>query len=376
MIGVLVGAAYRYWRDVFRGVHRYCNAHGPFRLFAPLAFGYAAPQHIPDLDALVTRADTSELALLCQQQRDAGVKVVDVTGNVRAECSFPQVHVDDHAVGRFAAQHLLEQGFQKATCVTFAGREMLKDRVGGFMETMRQGGASLLEPQPFGTQESWHVFTGWLGSLPSNIGLFVPSDALATSVMQELRYAGRSVPQQVAVIGAGNDDVVDESVAPPLTSVDVGGERVGYKAAELAANLLQGAPAPDKPISLTPLRVVERRSTDRLAFGNANLVRALRFLRSHACDPIGVPDVLKAVPISRRWLETMFRETLGTTPNREIQRVRVNRAKHLLLETDLSLEHIRQLCGYHHVRNFGDAFKAATGMPPGTYRAAAATGMA
>jgi LacI family transcriptional regulator len=234
---------------------------------------------------------------------------------------------------------------------------------------MRRDGAKVIPPRPFADRRTWGAFCEWLGSLPAGTGVFTGIDLIASHVMPILHMNGCNVPDEIAVISAGDDEVICETLHPSLSSIKLGGERVGFRAAEIMAGMMRGAPAPAEPVRLPPLHVAERRSTDCLFFDDPVLTQAVRFLRAHACDPIDVSDVLREVPVSRRWLEKHFREELGTTPHREIQRMRLHRAKRLLLRTDLTMEAIRQECGYQTVQHFGAAFKTCTGLPPAAYRA-------
>src|SRR5205807_2305911 len=101
-----------------------------------------------------------------------------------------------------------------------------------------------------------------------------------------------------------------------------------------------------------------------------------RFIREHACDPCSVSDVLRQVPVGRRWLERQFKRKLGRNPHDEIMRVRVDAAKRLLLQPELTLPDIAEKCGFAVVQNFGRAFLGATGVTPGAYRRTARQGAA
>src|SRR2546430_15244217 len=97
-----------------------------------------------------------------------------------------------------------------------------------------------------------------------------------------------------------------------------------------------------KPPHTPPLGIATRQSTDVLAIEDRNVARAVHFIRQHACDGIKVTDVLKAVPHSRTLLEGRFKKLLGRTPHEEILRVRINRVKQLLIETDMALDQIAE----------------------------------
>ena len=144
------------------------------------------------------------------------------------------------------------------------------------------------------------------------------------------------MPEQVAVIGADNDEPICQISFPPLSSVIINDDQRGYQAAAVLDRLMRGEPPPAEPIYIEPAGVVGRASTDILAIDDDAVVRALRFVRDHACDGIGVDDVVRQVPLSRSVLERKFRKAVRRSINNEIVRVRLNRAVQLLCETGWS----------------------------------------
>src|SRR5581483_3121436 len=143
------------------------------------------------------------------------------------------------------------------------------------------------------------------------------------------READIAVPEHVAIIGVNNDDLLCESAWPPLSSVEADFSRVGYAAARILDRLLTGESlAPEERVVLVPpLGVVKRQSTSTLAISDPNLAAAVRYVREHACDPCTVGDVLREVPVGRRWLERQFTVQLGRSPHDEIARVRIETAQ-------------------------------------------------
>jgi len=120
---------------------------------------------------------------------------------------------------------------------------------------------------------------------------------------------------------------------------------------------------------ISPLGVATRQSSDVLAIEDRHIAQAVRYIREHACQPINIEAVLKVVPLSRRLFETRFKKLLGHTPHEEIIRVRMNRIKELLTQTDLSLAQIAERTGFEHLEYLSAAFKKKVGLPPNRYRA-------
>jgi LacI family transcriptional regulator len=201
-------------------------------------------------------------------------------------------------------------------------------------------------------------------------------DSAAHDLAAACLKAGIGVPDHVAIMGVNNDDLLCDSAWPPLSSVDCDYSRVGYIAAGMLDRLLKDEKLPkaEREVRLAPLGVVRRQSTDLLAVDEPEVADAVRYIREHACDPCSVGDVLRHVPVGRRWLERQFMKKLGRNPHDEIMRVRIETAKRLLLQPELTLPDIAERCGFAANQNLGRAFRDATGVTPGVYRRAAIRG--
>ena len=101
---------------------------------------------------------------------------------------------------------------------------------------------------------------------------------------------------------------------------------------------------------------------------DAQIAKALQYIRRHATANIRVADILTVVTLSRRTLEKRFKQWLGHTPHEEIQRVRMNRIMDLLAETELSVHEIASRAGFEHNEYMAAAFKRETGVTPTEYR--------
>jgi LacI family transcriptional regulator len=194
------------------------------------------------------------------------------------------------------------------------------------------------------------------------------NDFRGTQALDACRRAGIAVPEEVAVVGVDNEELVCTLANPPLSSVVPNARSIGYEAAALLDRLMRGEPEPTTPLFIPPVEVITRLSTDVNAIADPEVATAMRFIREHACEGIAVADVLSQVPVSRSVLQRRFRGLLGRSIHGEIAGVRLQRAKQLLIETDLPLAAIAQRTGFSHVEYLCAAFRQATGLPPGTYR--------
>ena len=223
-------------------------------------------------------------------------------------------------------------------------------------------------------EEAW--MARWLQGLPHPVGLLVANDARALLVLEACRTAGLRVPDDVAVLGVDNDDLVCRLTSPTLSSIDHGARRIGQQAAALLDRLMDGEPAPVEPVRVQPEGVVERQSTDTLAVADPALARAVLLVRRRAFEGIGVGDILKDVPMSRRHLELEFKRLLGRTPHEEMQRIRMTRAAQLLETTDLAMPEIAAHCGVSYASQLTVQFRRFSGLTPTAYRKARRAGSA
>ncbi len=204
--------------------------------------------------------------------------------------------------------------------------------------------------------------------LPRPVGIMACYDIKAQQVLDVCRELDLAVPEQVAVIGADNDELLCNLSDPPLSSVVPNSQRAGYEAAGFLDRMMSGQKVKSDAVLVRPLGIETRQSTDTLAIEDAEIAAAVRFIRRHADTGINVGDVLKEVPLSRRVLESRFRKILGRTPHEEIVRQRIGRIQQLLSETELSLREIADRTGFEHAEYLSVAFKQATGQTPSEFR--------
>jgi LacI family transcriptional regulator len=155
---------------------------------------------------------------------------------------------------------------------------------------------------------------------------------------------------------------------PPLTSVELDCERIGYEAAVLLDRMMAGRPAPRRLEQIKPRGVVPRESTDVLAVDDEDVVRAIRYIRQNACRGIQVGDVFSHVGASRTWLEAKLRGILRRTIHQEIQRVQIDRSRELLRESSMPIKQVAHEAGFSTVQYMTRVFGVITGETPARYR--------
>lgn len=292
----------------------------------------------------------------------------------------PRVLYDNAQIGRLGAGHFLERGFKEIALLNGGNYWMEKERIPSFRQTVEAGGGRFHEleyykcfsrssPRPLRDQltaHRWLVQT--LRHLPKPIGVAVASDNVALRVMRACDEAGVNMPEEVAVLGCHNDPLICDYAPVPLSSIDDDLERVGYEGAKLLDHLMDGQPAPREPILISPKGVVTRMSTNILAVTDVNVARGMRFIWDHYRENIGAPEVAAAAGLSQSAVDRAFVKHLGRSPAQEILTVRIERAKKLLLETQLKAHEIAVQSGFTDIVHFSKAFHRVTGSRPSHFR--------
>jgi LacI family transcriptional regulator len=369
-----------YGRGLLRGIGRYAMTHGQWSLFVEeRSMTDEVPRWLRHWrgDGVIFRSMTRGMV---DAIRRTGVPAVDTCSYITNH-GFPLVYLDeDHAVG-LAVTHFLEREFVHFGFCALEEVRWVEWRREAYLRRLAALGITAHDFTAVGagSDSGWNqqrrCMAAWVASLPKPIAILAANDVCGMRLIDACRVAGAAIPEQVAVLGVDNDDVLCQLTSPPLSSIDPGAERIGYEAAALLDRLMNGEAAPQEPCWLPAREVIARQSTDVLAIDDEDLARALHFIRQYACQGIGVEDVLDRVPISRATLERKFAAVLGRTPRGEIVRVRLDRVRHLLRETTYPVERIAELTGFKNPAHLCVVFKRETGRTPGAYRHEAAVAL-
>jgi LacI family transcriptional regulator len=358
------------------GVARYLQEHEPWAVYLK---PYGVEKSLPSWlnhwqgDGIIAAVKHEDIGVVTRR----GIPVVDIMGALRQE-GVPLVHTNDRSVGRLGAEHLMERGFRHFAFCVYRGEFWSEDRLEGFRAALSRHRLecrvyNLNLPGPgSGGPESWEQqqrdLAAWLGALPRPVGVMCTNDLSGQQLLEACQRLRINVPEEVAVVGADNDEPICRIASPPLSSVIINDHQRGYEAAALLDRMMRGQAPPKDPIYVEPAGVMARASTDVMAIDDAAVVRALRFLRDKACEDIGVDDVVREVPVSRSVLERRFRKIVGRSINNEIVRLRINRAIELLTDTELELKVIARRAGFGTQSYMSAVFQQKLGKTPGSYR--------
>jgi LacI family transcriptional regulator len=374
-IGLVLSYSLGYCRGILRGVRSYAERK-PDWVFAPVdPEGTELERLLAWKPAgIIAHIFSRELAQSLAAFRKPLVNVSSIVSDL----PYPCVGIDDAMIGRLAATHLLERGFRR---FGFAGQPAhfySNQREAGFRAAIESAGFKVASYHERGRSfcprgRLWTFDAAvrhWLAALEKPVGVFAPSDSWGLQLTEMCRQQGLRIPEDVALVGVDNDDLLCELARPSLSSIAVPAELIGFEAAAVLDRLMSG-PRPKPPLLpllLPPLGVITRRSSDILAIADEDLAASVQYIREHAHRPIQVKDVLDVVLVSRRSLERRFRTTLGRSVSQEICCAHMERARNLLSRTEMSMSEVAHNSGFSAGKQLSIVFRREMGLTPSMYR--------
>jgi LacI family transcriptional regulator len=314
----------------------------------------------PELTALVRKIDKP---------------VVDLQWQVKS-LDLPRVLSDNVTAGQMAARHLLERGFKQFVFAApdVRGHFASRERLDGFRATLASHGHrvkvldgrnAVKASQASSIYQCADWLAGRLRTMPKPFAVFCTNDDFAVDILDACSMANILVPEEAAVVGCDNDELICPLASVPLTSVDLNLEEVAYQGARLLDQLMDGRKAPRRPVRVPCRGVVTRRSSDILAVEHLGVAKALRFILDHHTNPlIGVADAAAAAGMSRRGLGLVFHRLVGRHVSEEIARVRMERAMAMLATGEHNATDVAAVCGYSGLKHLARALVRATGHGP------------
>jgi LacI family transcriptional regulator len=378
-VALLIETARGFGRDFLLGVARYARLHGPWSFhITPGDFKQAVPKmkqwggtgiiaRIPDerIAHAVLEANLPTVTVgLTDEQLSAGNPL----------SKLPEVSPIESEVVRLVIEHLMGRGFRRFAFVGLEDRSWSNRREAAYIEQLEKVGITphIYRSPKRATDRVWekeqNIVADWIAKLPMPIGLFACNDDRGREVLEACSLAGLSVPEDVAIVGVDNDEVFCELSNPPLSSLALNAETAGYRAAALLDEMMHGRGQKPARIVVEALGVVTRRSSEIVAVEDEDIATALKFIYREQGRGISVDDVVEHAALSRRNLETRFRETIGRTILEEIQLVRLERAKRLLVETTYPVAKVAELAGFGSAGYFIQFFQKRVGKTPRKYR--------
>ena len=365
-VAVLIETSSAYGRGLIRGIAEYVQSQtawslrleetGPVRTVPAWMRRWHG-------QGIIARLETPSIArsLLAK-----GVPLVNVSG-CASPTGVPHVDLDNGGVCRMAVDHLVQRGFRHFAYSGNPRFQWSRWRREHFTREV----AAVTGASPFECENSTgddRRLDAWLKALPKPVAILACNDQRGCAVLQACQRIGLAVPQEVAVLGVDNDEILCTLARPPLSSVVPDPRGIGYMAAQTLHELLQGHGTNTMERWVQPLTVCSRQSTDATAVNNWHVSQSLRIIQGQAVRDLHVDDVAAQVQTSRRYLEERFRAMLGCSIHDEIFRVRMASAQRLLSTTDLPLKDVAARSGFRRADYLSTVFREKLGVSPREYR--------
>ncbi len=361
-------------RGFLRGIAQYAHLHGPWKFVStPPVYRVTQkdpPEPLKNVDGRITYVLDHRQARHFKEQsiptiaipvRDVFKDLISIVG-------------DWQTTGALGASHFRERGFRHFAFCGYRDFIWSRRRCQAFCKALKAHGFKphLYEGPANNPNVPWEQerpqLTQWLLQLPKPVGIMACNDDRGENVIQACRLGDLQVPEDVAILGVDNDDLLCDLADVPLSSIALNFEKAGYDAAALLDKHMHGFRPRQRKITLHPRRVITRRSTDILAVNDPAVAQALRLIHRHDGPPLTVTVITQAIPLSPRSLQLRFKKILGHSMQDEIIRVRIERAAQLLEQTNRPVSQIAYLLGYSEPSDFNRCFRRVKQVTPRAYR--------
>ena len=370
---ILLESTYPTHTQILRGILRFTQLHAPWTL--DVRTGRAGEPTSFDagkwkVDGIIANRLPPELSALIRRHRTPTIVMNDIGREVRP---IARILCDNAAIARLAAETLAGKGFEN---FAFVGERsgihwsVARERV--FADEIARRGfpCRVYQADEDGGAEDGRRLQDWLRALPRPTALFAAYDIRARQVLDACHAAGLAVPDDIAILGVDDDEVICETATPALSSIPLSMADAGFRAAELLDRVMSTGRRPRgaADIIFTGTHVVARRSTARDAVADALVRRCRALMEANIGRPFNVADLVASLGVSRRTLETRFRAATWRSLNAEITDLRIRRAKTMLAKSSMPQAAIATACGFCDASHLNVIFRRHCGAPPSAFR--------
>ena len=290
---------------------------------------------------------------------------------------IPRVVTDNRAIGQMAAEHFRDHGYREVFILGPGNIPMYRERLDALKEFLEADGGTVTVLQTSETMQP--AVIDELRSIAKergrrleelSLGFFAYHDNMASEMISLCLRNDLRVPENIAVLGVDNDDLINAGLTVGLSSIDSDQEGLGTHAANLLRDLLEHPrrKSSAEVVRHPPKEVITRRSTDCYAVRNPLVSEALHWIQNNFHTGIQAVDVAEAMGVTQQGLQKAFSSNYIRSPGQEIRYQRIQTVAHLLSCTNARLEEIAENCGFYSVDTLINSFRTTYGTTPGKYR--------
>ena len=365
-----------YSRSLLRGMVRYSKEHEPWVFFR-------MPEYYRELygddgvvnwakkwkaDAIIAQLENINLKklnelmvpIIIQNYRERAKQICNITG-------------DYLKTGIMAADFLLSRGFSNFAYYGYKDMIWSRERAEGFKNRVEEAGfqVSVMNIRNL-KNEQWSfdaaAVSNWLLSLPKPVALFACDDNFALQITEICKIYNISVPDEVAVLGVDNDELICNISDPPLSSIVLDVEHGGYQAACALHQLMNRKIEQSFDIVIPPLRIESRKSTEKYAVTDKYILQIIDYVKKNYTRRISISHIMQFIPLSRRILEKKFKKEMRISIYQFILNYKIEQFSQSIVNTDRPLIELAMSCGFEDYKNVARVFQKYKGMTPMQYR--------
>lgn len=274
--------------------------------------------------------------------------------------------------GRLAADFFISRGSVNFAFYGMKDTVWSRERRQGYGERLKEKNFMVHEHfEPVRNSDTWDYnldkLGKWLLSLPKPISIFACDDQFALQISETCKMVNLSIPDEIAILGVDNDELLCNISTPALSSIVLDEERGGYAAVEMLYNMISNRVVSTFDITIKALHIESRASTDRLDYKDQYILDVIYYIEKNYNMPISVNDLVQIVPLSRRVLEKRFRQSTGSSIYQYIQRYRIERFANMLVTTNKPIDEISFMCGFDDCKNISRIFMKYKNTTPSGY---------
>lgn len=370
-VAVFVETSRAFGRNFIKGITKYSRIHGPWIFYTEPRNLNISTKNLKNIevDGIIMRNSP-----LADNLLKKGIPLVAVLHYSSEKKGIPIVKTDGKKIATAAIEHFLGLGYSNFGFCGFVEFEWSNERLHYFREISQQIGCEVHHYSGIVSNEysDWKneqkKIVSWLKGLPKPIGIIACNDDRGHHVLQACKLAELRVPEDVAVLGVDNDELICEMSDPPLSSIALNTESAGFETAEMLDRLMHKKRIHQLDIQVQPTHIVARQSTDIFAVNDQEVIKSLKFIYANLSRKINVNDIVKITTLSRRSLECRFKKYLGRTIMEEVRRKRAETLTKYLVETELSISEICRSLDYSDISHISRYFKKEKGIGLRSFR--------
>ena len=369
---LLIDCSSEHDRELLRGMMRYSKENGPwlfYRLSSGSRFGENREEWVVEwakqwkADAIIGRWDDRKMHLL----NNLNIPVV-LQNNSRRSDVFSNLTGDYDGTGKMAAQYFRKKLY---TDYAFFGlRDIVwsEERCEGYRKEVLNNNGRFYSYMEKESGDDREKIMEWLIKLPKPVALFCCDDEHAQFITETCKICNIRVPEDIAILGVDDDELLCSISDPQLSSIDMDVENGGYMACKLLHQLLLNHNKGTFNVSIAPLGIKERASTSVLNVSDAHVLRLVRYIDSNYNREVRMEELLQSVPLSRRSIEMRFKKATGFTIYQYLLYVRVEHLAYLITTTDRSYVDMAYEVGFRDFSNVARTFRKFKGCTLVEYR--------